>query len=159
MTAWYERWKPRTSKRGLLVISGAMWGTAGTILLARGYLFLPDTTGDHIVLGNLALFLGILFFRFVFSSLTERNIGRIEALSIARPCLFSFQTWKGHGVMAAMITAGVAVRMSGFIAPAGLGTIYIAMSIPLIVSSFKFLQAGFRYQQETVGHRTFTGGV
>jgi hypothetical protein len=141
-----KSWKPWTTRRGLLLAAGITWGGAGVLLLVRGYLFLPDTTGDHIVLGNLALFLGILFFRFMFSSLTEKNIARIKNLAIARPCLFSFQTWRSYGIMTFMIATGITVRSMGLIAPAGIGTVYLTMSIPLIVSSARLLREGVRYQ-------------
>lgn len=141
-----EQWKPETTRRGLLLTAGMTWGGAGLLLLVRGYLFLPDTTGDHIALVTLAGVLGILFFRFVFSSLTERNIDRIKSLTTARPCIFSFQTWRSYGVMAFMITTGITLRSAGLIAPAGIGTAYIAMSVPLIVSSARLLLEGIRYQ-------------
>ena len=144
--AFMESWKPRTTRRGLLIAAGTAWGGAGILLLVRGYLFLPDTTGDHIVLGNLALFLGILFFRFTFSSLTEKNIARIRNLAVARPCLFSFQTWRSYGIMTFMIAAGITVRAAGIAAPAGIGTVYLTMSVPLIVSSAQLLREGIRYQ-------------
>lgn len=145
-TTLFERWKPGTTRRGLLLAAGFMWGGAGLLLLVRGYLILPDAAGARVLPGVLALIAGTLFFWFVFRSLTERNIARIKGLPIARPCLFSFQTWRSYGIMAVMITTGITVRSAGLIAPAGIGAAYVAMSVPLIVSSARLLLSGIRYQ-------------
>jgi hypothetical protein len=142
----FERWKPRTTRRGLLIAAGFVWGGAGLLLLVRGYLFLPEAAGARVLPGILALIAGTLFFWFVFRTLTARNIARIRGLTIARPCLFSFQTWRSYIIMAIMITTGITVRSAGLIAPAGIGAAYVAMSVPLIVSSARLLLAGIRYQ-------------
>jgi len=148
---WYERGKPATSRGGFWLWGGWVGGGAGLLLLVRGYLFLPDTLGDHIVLVNLAVFIGILFFRFLFRSLADRNIGRIRALVNERPCLFSFQSWSSYGIMTMMIGLGVAVRAAALVALPGLGTGYIAMGVPLVMSSARLLREGGRSPHPTFG--------
>lgn len=156
---WYQRWKPGTSQKGLLRMAAAAWGVAGGVLLLRGYFLLPDTLGDHIVLGNLGIFAGIIGFRFMFKALTERTIGRIHALSAPRPCLFSFQSWRSYALMSVMITAGVFLRSAGVLSAAGIGTLYIAMGVPLLVSSGRLAYEGVRNQEQAVRDRALSPGI
>lgn len=156
---WHHRWKPRTTRNGLLHCAAGAWGLAGVILLLRGYFLLPDTLGDHIVLGNLGIVAGIIGFRFVFQRLTLRTIGRIRALTALRPCLFSFQSWRSYGVMTVMISAGVMLRSSGLLSGAGIGTLYIAMGVPLLVSSGRLAFEGIRKKEDAVGDRSLPSGI
>ncbi len=156
---WYHRWKPGSSRNGLLRMAAVVWGLAGGVLLLRGYLLLPDTLGDHIVLGNLGIFAGIIGFRFLFNRLTERTIGRIRTLAPDRPCLFSFQSWRSYGLMSVMMSAGVWLRSAGVLPAAGVGTLYIAMGVPLLVSSGRLAFEGVRNKKEAVRDRALPAGI
>jgi len=140
-------------------MAAAAWGVAGGVLLLRGYLLLPDTLGDHIVLGNLGIFSGIIGFRFMFKALTERNIVRIRSLAAPRPCLFSFQSWRSYALMTVMITAGMLLRSAGLLSAAGIGTLYIAMGVPLLVSSGRFAFEGIGHQEKAVRNRALSPGI
>lgn len=142
MKNFLDRWKPGIRRNLLFTIAGGVWGAAAGLLLIRGFLFLPESPLAEGLYCALALILGLGFFHGMFRKIVTRNIQRIHDLQAERPCLFSFQSWRSYGLMAAMISLGVAVRMSGLVPPAELGTVYVTMAVPLGISSVRLFQEG-----------------
>jgi hypothetical protein len=142
-----RRWKPAVRRERLFLIAGSVWGLAAGLLLLRGFVFLPESLPEDGMLGGLSLLLGLLFFRTMFRTIVDRNVRRIHELPIERPCLFSFQSWRSYGVMSLMISLGIAVRLSGLVPPAGLGTAYVTMAVPLGISSALLFREGVGHKQ------------
>jgi hypothetical protein len=117
---------------------------AAALLLFRGWALLPPSIPEDICLGIVSLVLGVLLFRFMFRRIVERNLTRIRTLSLSTPCAFSFQPWRSYLLMAVMIALGVMVRRSGLVPPAGLGTVLVAMAVPLGISAVWLLREGLR---------------
>lgn len=132
--------KPAVPRRALFFIAAGLWLSGGAILLYRGSQLLP---GNMLLLA-LGLCCGLLFFRLIFLGISNRHITRIRAIPHARPCLFSFLDWRGYGLMTLMITGGVLVRTSGILPASILGTFFVGMGTPLVISSVRFAVAGFR---------------
>lgn len=137
MKSFLSAYKPAVSKSTLLWFGGVAWGVAALILFVRGIFFLR---GDA-QLFAVGIFVGIVFFRFVFMRIISRHLGRIRSSPIERPCLFSFLDWRGYATMGIMITLGVILRTSGILPSSTIGTLFIVMATPLAVSSAKFVQA------------------
>jgi hypothetical protein len=134
--------KPATTRRGLLFMAGTAWAIAGGILAYRGVRFIDEAALHPVVLFLVGAVGGALFFAFMFRRVSARHIARIQNIAHERPCLFSFLSWKSYIMMTLMISLGVLLRSASFIPRDGLGTFYIMMSVPLLVSSFRFYRAG-----------------
>jgi hypothetical protein len=141
------RWKPGIRRGRLFLIAGGVWGFAAVILLIRGFAVLPESVATESLVAILALVLGLLFFKTMFRRIVEKNMKRIHAIPLDRPCVFSFQSWRSYGLMSAMIALGVTVRISGILPPIGLGTIYVTMAVPLGISSLRLFREGLGYKQ------------
>lgn len=139
--------KPGVPKRTLLFVAAAVWTFAGCMLMFRGYKMV-DTSGPYvwlIVIGSLAG--GLLFYLKLFSGISLKHARRIVSLREERPCVFSFFNFRSYGMMALMITMGVTLRKTGWVSPAYLSVLYLVMSVPLLISSFRFYYTGFYYRQ------------
>jgi len=132
------RCSPAVPRRALYFVSAAVWLTAGGVLVFRGGQALTDNTA--VVAGGLAA--GLLFFRYLFVRISERNIAHIRGLAHERPCVFSFIGWRGYSTMLVMITAGISLRSSGLLPPVALGVLSLIMGTPLLLSSVRLLRAG-----------------
>lgn len=130
--------KPKTSRRSLLVIAGFAWLTAGIMLISRGIGIAGNSSLNFLLSLFSGFIAGGLFYILVFSRLSLRQIKRIINLENNKPCLFSFFSLKSYFMMILMISTGVFLRKSGVIMPAYLSLMYIAMGIPLLISSFRF---------------------
>ena len=143
MRDFLYRWKPGVRRERLFLIAGGVWALAAGLLLLRGYFFLPNSLVSDGVLGGVSLLLGLGFFHGMFRRIVAKNVQRIHKISHERPCAFSFQSWRSYGLMSLMISLGIAVRLSGLVPPAGLGTVYVTMAVPLGISSVRLFRAGF----------------
>ncbi len=133
-----ESLKPGVPRPVLFFGAACAWLTAGTILVVRG---------EQALAGNAPLTLcgiagGVLFFLLLFRHIAGRHIVRIRGIVHARPCFFSFLDWRGYALMALMISGGIFLRSSGILPPLLLGTFYVGMGTPLVISSFRFARAG-----------------
>lgn len=136
------RFKPGSSRWGLMMVASIVWGFAGGMLLKRGYGYEMDTAPQHPLLLAAGIVGGILFFRLLFQRISARHISRILALKPDRPCLFSFLSWRSYFLMSIMIGAGIGLRTSGIVPQRDLGAFYVAMGLPLVASSAKFIYRG-----------------
>ena len=83
------RIKPGVPKRYLLLIAAFMWLMAGSILVYRGEVLLPNF--HHFWIGMaMVLIGGLSMFFIVFLKLSLKLIRRINAMEILNPCVFSF---------------------------------------------------------------------
>ena len=98
----------------------------------------------------LSLAAGILFYLKLFSKISLKHTIRILNLKEANPCLFSFFNFRSYLMMVLMISMGITLRTTGWIAPAYLSLLYLTMAIPLLLSSIRFYYTGIYYRQYIV---------
>jgi hypothetical protein len=139
-----DRMKPAVPRRALFVLGGLVWGAAGVMLAWRGWETLAGAGLPGWVAVASGVVLGLVFFRLLFRRIADRVIGRIRSLPHERPCLFSFLDWRGYAMMAIMISTGVFLRTSGAVPSPVLGTLYVTMSVALLVSSVQLASVGVR---------------
>jgi hypothetical protein len=138
---WIKRLTPRIARRYLYVAAALVWTFAGSMLLFRGILLFMDDDYLFWIRLIISIIAGLLFYRLLFSNISRTHTHRIDAMSLEKPCLFSFFNIKSYILMSIMITAGISLRKSGILPPFYLSVIYITMGIPLFLSSFRFYYA------------------
>lgn len=148
--------KPETSKRSLLFLAGLAWLVAGVMLISRGIVVAGNTSLQIWIRVILSIIAGGLFYRFVFSGISIKQIRRIINLENNKPCLFSFFSLKSYFMMLIMIVTGLVLRKSGIIHPEYLSAMYVTMGIPLMISSFRFCYHGFIYGKPDSAGRSST---
>jgi hypothetical protein len=139
--------KPAVPKRTLLFIAALIWTFAGSMLLFKGFKMV-DATGNAFWLElMLCLVGGIIFYRMMFSKISFKHTHRILNLKEASPCLFAFFNFRSYLLMALMISMGITLRRTGWVAPGHLSYLYLTMSVPLLLSSIRFYYTGFYYRR------------
>ncbi len=141
----FSRFKPAVPKRLLLFVAAGVWTFAGSMLLFKGSKMV-DPSSQYLWLEyGLALFGGLIFYWKMFSKLSLKHTLRILQLKEDYPCLFSFFNFRSYLIMALMITMGITLRKTGWVAPGYLSFLYLTMSVPLLLSSTRFYYTGFYY--------------
>ncbi len=136
------RLNPALPKKWLLVLSGVMWTGVGIMLLRYALSWLTQSASLlNLLLGLLGLMIAVAAYRFEFSKLAGKNIGRILSLP-ERACLFAFQNWRGYLIIAVMITGGILLRSSALPKPY-LAVAYAAIGGALLLASFGYYQRFF----------------
>jgi hypothetical protein len=138
---WILRLTPRIARRYLFIIAALVWTFAGSMLLFRGILLFMDDEYLFWIRLFISIIAGLLFYRLLFSKISQKHTSRIDAMPLEKPCLFSFFNIKSYILMSIMITAGISLRKSGILPPVYLSVIYVTMGIPLFISSFRFYHA------------------
>ncbi len=137
--------KPTTTRRGLLFMAGAVWALAGGLLGYRGIRYVDDAALHPFVLVLVGAVGGVFFFALVFRKISARHIHRILGIKHERPCLFSFLSWRSYVLMGLMISLGILLRSAAFIPRDELGTAYVMMAVPILVSSSRFFRQGVKF--------------
>jgi len=137
-----QKLKPGIPKRALFFVASVVWASAAGVLGYKGGMALAH---DSPVFTIIALAAGGVFYRLLFARIPERHIHRFHSMPHPTPCLFSFLDWRGYGLMVVMIAIGVLLRTSGILAAPIVGAIYVAMGVPLFLSSLRFTRAGIHY--------------
>ena len=99
--------KPTVPKCWLFAASGVMWSAVGIMMCATGIGWLAAgglVRGMGFELAGLIL--AMLFFRWWFGSLAQKNIRRLRRLP-DRGCFFAFQAWKSYLIIMVMIALGI----------------------------------------------------
>lgn len=137
--------KPAVHRRTLLFVAAAVWTFAGCMLMYRGYKMVDTASPLLWLILLFSLVGGILFYLKLFSRISLKHTRRILSLREERPCVFSFFNFRSYLMMGLMITMGVTFRTTGWVSPAYLSVLYLVMSVPLLISSFRFYYTGFHY--------------
>lgn len=149
LSLFMNKYKPGVPKRHLLLVAALIWAMAGGILGARGAAYLAGAS-DHLLLRYAAALVGgVVFFLMVFARISLKHITRIRAIDVVSPCLFSFFNFRSYLMMAVMISAGITLRTFHLVAPVPLGTFYICMATPLLLSAVRFVYAFAKYEVST----------
>lgn len=106
-------------------------------------------TGNHLLWLQLicTLACGIVFYLKLFSKLSLKHTLRILNMKEELPCLFSFFNFRSYLMMALMISMGITLRTTGWVAPLYLSFLYLMMSVPLLISSVRFYYTGLYYKR------------
>ncbi|MFH0865355.1 MAG: hypothetical protein V1904_04125 [Bacteroidota bacterium] len=139
-----EKYKPAVTKRTLLFIAGCFWLIGGGMLMTKALIALINI--DHMLSFELisGVVFGICFYVFLFTEISKKHITRISLIKADFPCFFSFFNFRSYILMAIMITTGIILRKTNIIEAEYLYTSYLAMSVPLILSAFRFFIAAFK---------------
>ncbi|MEI6275849.1 MAG: hypothetical protein WCP08_07655 [Prolixibacteraceae bacterium] len=145
-----SRLKPAVPKRALLFVAASVWTFAGSMLLFKGSKML-DTTNKMLWLQLFLTFTGgIAFYWMMFSKISLKHTKRILNLKEAKPCFFSFFNFRSYLLMALMISMGITLRKTGWVAPGHLAFLYLTMSVPLMLSSVRFYYTGIYFRRFAV---------
>jgi len=120
------------------------------MLMFRGFKMLESTHGLLWLKMIIVLTGGIIFYRKLFYRLSIKHTHRILGMKEANPCLFSFFNIRSYVMMGLMISMGITLRKTGWVAPGYLSFLYLTMSVPLILSSLRFYYTGFYYKRFVV---------
>lgn len=135
---FFERIKPAVRKRTLLLIAGCAWSIAGGILITRSLIYLIGLNHNLTLEIGIGILFGILFYILLFAGISQKHITRITLIKIDNPCFFSFFNFRSYLLMMIMISGGILLRLSGLINQEIIYTFFLAMGIPLLVSSYRF---------------------
>lgn len=142
--------KQGVPKRVLLFIAAFVWTFAGSMLLFKGYKMI--NFGSQLLWFQLmcAVACGIVFYLKLFSKLSLKHTLRILNMKEELPCLFSFFNFRSYLMMLLMISMGITLRTTGWVAPIYLSFLYLMMSVPLLISSIRFYYTGLYYRRFVV---------
>ena len=139
------------SKRFLLLEAALVWTLAGGMLLYRGGGMLNSSVGYLSSAGNMLLRVmtcfgfGGLFYRLVFSNISQKHIGRIKTLAGDYHFFYQFFSPKSYLMMIGMIAMGIFLRTSALVPLSSLSIAYMTMGFPLLISSLKFYYNWYNY--------------
>jgi SanA protein len=142
-----KKFKPGIPKRYLLFIAAIVWTIGWSMLLGKGLQFVAESTfpmGLSLIIGFSG---GFIFYILLFSKISYKHTLRISLIGIERPCAFSFFNFRSYLLMGIMISGGILLRTSNAVDHGIMGTFYLVMSFPLLISSFRFYYFGFRYNK------------
>lgn len=138
--------KPGVPKRYLLLVAGLVWSMAGFMLFFRGMNFVLVYSNYQVIRLLIALIFGVSFYWVMFAKISLKHINRIEAIDVAKPCIFSFFNFRSYLLTAIMISMGITLRKLNLVNLHILYTFYIGMGIPLLISAFRFYFAWYKYK-------------
>ena len=142
-----KKFKPGIPKRYLLFIAAMVWTIGWSMLLVKGLHFVAESTfpmGLSLIIGFSG---GFIFYILLFSKISYKHTLRISLIGIERPCAFSFFNFRSYLLMSIMISGGILLRTSNAVDHGIMGTFYLVMSFPLLISSFRFYYFGIRYNK------------
>ena len=133
------RYKPGARKFWLTLLAGLMWSSVGLMLFSISLRWLKEVdlfTDVLLVVGGLLLAAAIYFWGF--SKLAGKNIRRIDAIPVQKPCLFAFQAWTSYPLVAVMIAMGIYLRVYSSFPHSLLAITYIGIGGGLFGSSLLY---------------------
>lgn len=125
------------SRRVLFAIGGVIWTAVGILLMVYTITWLAPVPLPA-VLGFVAagLVVAVIFVRFVFSPIVNKNIARIDA-GPERASAWAFQGWKSYLVTAFMVGLGITLRRSAIPKPE-LAVVYEGIGVALLYTSLLY---------------------
>lgn len=127
----------------LPAIAGAMWWSVGTMLTVMALKWLWGYSGNVLLFAVPGFVAALVIHHFGFLRLADRNLERISQLP-ARPCLFSFITWKSYLLVVIMITMGNLLRNSS-IPKEYLSIVYLGIGLALFLSGIRYFRSSLAY--------------
>ncbi len=127
----------------LPAIAGTMWWSVGTMLTVMALKWLWGYSGNVLLFAVPGFVVALVIHHFGFLRLADRNLERIAQLP-ARPCLFSFITWKSYLLVVVMITMGNLLRNSP-IPKEYLSIVYLGIGLALFLSGIRYFRSSLAY--------------
>ncbi|HCT31340.1 MAG TPA: hypothetical protein DIW31_11580 [Bacteroidales bacterium] len=135
-----EHLKPAVNKPILLFLSGIMWLCVGIMLNTFAiHWLIAYGRSLSLLFAGIGFVISLVIHHFGFLKIADKNLGRINNLN-AKPCLFSFMSWKSYIIVAIMVSLGITLRHST-IPKQFLAIIYIGIGLALIFSSIRYFRA------------------
>jgi len=137
-----DKYKPAVTNNVLLLLSGIVWISVGTMLLFLAFLWLSSVSNINIYLFAGAGFVfALLVHHFGFLKIADKNLKRILLMD-DKKCVFSFIPWKSYLMIVVMIIMGAALRHSA-IPKQYLAILYTTIGLALILSSVRYIRVFF----------------
>lgn len=142
-----DRLTPRASAQVQLVAAAVVWAVGGSILIARGVIYVHDRSWHAWALGgSLAVLIAIPKTRFVLDRVARKAVARIRERDHA--CFFGFFSWRSWLFVAVMMGGGILIRNT-FVRPdvigAGiLGALYLGIGSALFTADRVFWHAALQ---------------
>ncbi len=121
----------------LVMFSGVLWTLIGLMLMWFAFRWFPELTTKQIMW---AFAIGVplgLGKSFIFKKIVKRNVGRIMNLPERTP-IWTFQSGATYLLILFMMTFGITMRTTGWIAKKYLAPVYIGIGLALFLSSFNY---------------------
>lgn len=138
MTGSNERFKPSAPRKALLIIAGMMWCCVGLMLSFMAFHWLSDYEGSAWHFAIPGFLAAMIVHHFGFLKIVDKNLGRITRLP-AKPCIFSFISWKSYLIIIIMVTMGIGLRHSS-IPKQYLSVIYLGIGLALFLSGTRYFR-------------------
>ncbi len=140
--SFIHKCRPAVLRFWLLLAAGLLWSGVGVALCIMACYWLSLIHWPANAAGvALGFGLGVPVYRFGFSRIAARNIGRIAAQP-EKVCLFAFQAWRSYLLIAVMIVLGYTLRHS-HLSLLILAVIYACMGTALALSSTLYYEQVF----------------
>lgn len=149
MMRFFNYLSPRVNKQGLFIFAAILWLFAGSMLINKGFTYLPEDIGMKALKITLAFIAGLLFYLFMFSRIAARYIAHIDSLSDTKHPFYKAFKPKAYIMIALMISLGVSLRVSGLAPIEYLALFYFTMGTPLLISSVRFALSATKPRNET----------
>ncbi len=133
--------EPAMSRKGLIILSGAVWALGGVMLFIRAVLMMDTWTPAGIAIVTAGLAIGAIKSRLVLTKVARRNIDRVKTMSPDKKkiCLFAFQPTASYLLIAVMIGSGLTLR-SFFPHSIYIAGLYFAVGIALLDSGLVYFR-------------------
>jgi len=138
MTPFKEKYKPKVPRKALFLIAGIMWCGVGIMLASMAYGWLSAYGSNAWIFAAAGITAALIIHHFGFLRIVDKNLGRISKLP-ARPCAFSFISWKSYFIILIMVAMGITLRHSP-IPKQYLSVIYIGIGLALFLSSIRYFR-------------------
>jgi len=126
-------------KNRLMLIAGLVWCAAGAMVCVVGLPLEFGLAPSHPILVPIALLIFLAFFFLVFSRLVRKHTGRIRARPEERLPFWDFFDASSWAVMAVMMVAGLALRLSHLMPDWMIAFFYSGLGVALFLCGVLFL--------------------
>ncbi len=135
----------RLKKKYLLLIAGAVWSVAGSMVMKTGFPFVLQS--EHVswdLLGGILVFL--VFYLRVFSKLVYKHEHRIRRYDRERLPFWLFFDLKSYLFVVVMMGGGILLRQLDLIPHWFIAFFYSGLGIALFACGVRFIVRFFRYE-------------
>jgi hypothetical protein len=131
--SWAQRCKPAVGRPVLLLLSGLMWSSVGTLLIRLSGRRLQ---GEHWTFVLLGVALVWPLYRLIFARLLKRNLARLSIMQ-DRVCILAFQSGRVYLLVVVMMGLAIGLRYTG-LPDAWLGSLYLAIGGGKLLSGLAY---------------------
>lgn len=135
------------SKRTLLMIAGIVWLFAGGMVMKLGLEVLLNGQRYILISVIVAVVVFFIFYFNIFKKMAGKHEKRIKNKQQEKVCIFSFFDVKGYIIMACMMTLGIVIRSTSFIAPMYWAPFYVGLGTALFCAGILFIRSWIRWTE------------